>query len=64
MKVFELGPVVQERCCLNILSYLELWRPFCTTEWNHLCNFGRVHRVKQFCESFGIWTSGPGADVF
>ena len=22
------------------ISYLELWRPFCSAEWNHLCNFG------------------------
>ena len=22
------------------ISYLELWRPFCSAEWNHLYNFG------------------------
>ena len=21
------------------ISYLELWRLFCSVEWNHLCNF-------------------------
>ena len=32
------------------ISYLELWRPFCSTEWNHLYNFGRRHHEEQFCE--------------
>ena len=32
------------------ISYLELWRPFCSAEWNHLCNFGRRHHEEQFCE--------------
>ena len=31
-------------------SYLELWRPFCSAEWINLCNFGRRHHMKQFCE--------------
>ena len=30
-------------------SYLQLW-PFCLAEWNHLCNFGKGHYEKQFCE--------------
>ena len=21
------------------ISYIELWQPFCLSEWNHLCNF-------------------------
>ena len=25
----------------NDFSYLELWRPFCLAELNHLCNFNR-----------------------
>ena len=41
------------RCCLNIKdnSYLELWRPFCSAEQNHKCNFGRGHHdhEEQFC---------------
>ena len=31
-------------------SYLELWRPFCSAEWNHLCDFVKGHYQKQFCE--------------
>ena len=55
------------------ISYLELWRPFCSAERNHLCNFGRRHHEEQFCEIilnldqwfkrcrlkiFLIWSSG------
>ena len=32
------------------ISYLELWPPLCSGELNHLCNFGRRHHEKQFCE--------------
>ena len=32
------------------ISYLELRWPFCLTERNHLCNFGRGHYEKRFCE--------------
>ena len=31
-------------------SYLELWRNFCSSERNHLCNFGRGYQEEQFCE--------------
>ena len=31
-------------------SFLELWRPFCSAERNHLCNFGRRYQEEQFCE--------------
>ena len=40
------------------ISYLELWLPFCSAEWNHLCNFGRRHHEEQFCEiilNFDQW---------
>ena len=55
------------------ISCLELWSPFCSAEWNHLCNFGRRHHEKQLCEIilnldpsfrrcrlkiFLIWSSG------
>ena len=30
------------------ISYLDFWRPFCSAEWNHLCNFGRGHYEEQF----------------
>ena len=32
------------------ISYLERWRPFCSAERNHLCNFGRKYYEEQFCE--------------
>ena len=32
------------------ISYLELWWPLCSAEWNHLCNFGRRPHEEQFCE--------------
>ena len=36
--------------CFKDISYFELWRPFCSGERNHLCNFGRRHHKEQFCE--------------
>ena len=58
----------------HFFYYLELWRPFCSAELNHLCNFGRKYPEEQFCEiilNFGpvvqtellfkrflIWSSG------
>ena len=41
--------MVQEMSFKDI-SYLELWQPLCSVEWNHLCNFGRRHLKEQFCE--------------
>ena len=35
------------------ISYLELWRPFCSAEQNHLRSFARGHNVEKFCEF--IW---------
>ena len=35
---------------LEDISYQELWRPFCSGELNHLCNFRRRHHEEQFCE--------------
>ena len=32
------------------ISYLELWWPFCSVEQSDLCNFGRRHHDKHFCE--------------
>ena len=57
--------------CYKDISYLELWRPLCSLEQNHLFNFGRKHE-EQFCEMilnldqwfrrgikiFLIWSSG------
>ena len=42
--------MVQEEISLKDISYLELWQPFCSVEWNHLCNFGRGYYEEQFCE--------------
>ena len=32
------------------ISYLELWPPFCSAEWNHLCSFVIRYQEEQFCE--------------
>ena len=40
------------------ISYLELWRPFCSAERTFLRNFGRGHYEEQFCEfilNLGQW---------
>ena len=53
----KLGPVVQEMSFKGI-SYLELWKPFCSEEHNHLCNFGRGYQEEKFCEiilNFSQW---------
>ena len=36
------------------ISYLELWLRFCSSKWNHLCNYGRGYNEQQFCDSFRI----------
>ena len=33
------------------MSYLELLRPFCSAELNHLCKFGRGYYEEHFCET-------------
>ena len=66
--------MVLERKSLKDISYLALWQPLCSMEWNHLCNFGRRHHEEQFYEiilnldqcfrrrcilkKFLIWSSG------
>ena len=42
--------MVQEKLSFKDIYYLELCRPFCSVEWNNLCNFGRWHYEKQFSE--------------
>ena len=40
------------------ISNLELWRPTCSVDKNHFCNFGRGHYEEQFCEfilNLGQW---------
>ena len=73
MKLLEFEPVGQEEMPIKGVSYLELWKPFCSAERNHLCNFGREYYEKLFCEiifnlsqwfrrclfnGFLIWNSG------
>ena len=61
--IFEFGSVVQEVSFKDI-SYLELWRPFCSAEQNHLCNFLVEGTMRNNSEKlFPIWTSGSGGDV-
>ena len=42
--------MVQEDMPFKDISDLEPWRPFCSAEQNHLCNFGRGYQEEQFCE--------------
>ena len=35
------------------ISYLELWQPSCSVEWNHICNLERRLHGKHSCEA--IW---------
>ena len=41
--------MVQEEMLFKDIFYLKLWWPL-SVEQNDLCNFGEVHREKQFCE--------------
>ena len=52
----EFGQVVQKMSFKDI-SYLEIWRPLCSADQNHLCNFGRMYHEKQFSEI--IFEFGP-----
>ena len=40
--------MVQEEISFKDISYLELWQPLCSVDWNHLCNFGRRYHEEQF----------------
>ena len=42
-KSIEFGTVVQKEMLFKGISYLEHWHTLCSVDWNHLCNFGRVH---------------------
>ena len=39
---FDFEQVVQDKTAFTDISYLELWRPFCSAEQNHSCNFGKA----------------------
>ena len=50
--------MVQKQMSFKDISYLELWQPLHSAEWNHLCNFGRRYHEEQFCEiilNFDQW---------
>ena len=46
---FEFGPTVQEMS-FKYISYLDLWKPFCSVERNHLCNLSKGQHEEQLCE--------------
>ena len=51
-------PVIQQEMSFKDISFLELWQPLCSVDWNHLCNFGRRYYEDQFCEiilNLGQW---------
>ena len=40
------------------ISYLELWQPFSSVDWNHFCNFDKGYYKERFCEiilKLGQW---------
>ena len=43
LKLFQNGSVIQEKILLRDFYIFLLWRSFCSTERNHLCNFGSSH---------------------
>ena len=43
------GPVVQKMSIKDI-SYLQVWQPLCSVDWNHLYNFRRRHHEEQSSE--------------
>ena len=42
--------MVQQEMYFKYTSYPEFWWPFCSVEWNHLCNLWRRHNEEQFCK--------------
>ena len=39
-----------EEMLLRYIPYLELWQPFCSADWNLLCNFGRGYFKEEICK--------------
>ena len=52
VKSFEFRPVVQEEMPFKDISYLELWKPFCSADQKRLCNFGRRHHEEQLLSNY------------
>ena len=50
LSYMKFGPVVQEEMMLKNISYLEIWQPLCSVDWNHLCNIGRRHHEENSYE--------------
>ena len=51
----------------DVISYLQLWWPFCSVEQNHLYNFDRGHYEKYFCEivlNLDLWFRRCRLNVF
>ena len=42
--------MVREKMSFKDISYLELWQPLCSVDWNHLYNIGRRHHEEQYGE--------------
>ena len=51
LKYFEFRPVVQEERSFKDISYLWLWRPFCSMLPNYLGNYGSGPYAEHFCET-------------
>ena len=59
---FECRPVVLEELPFKVISFLELWQPFCSAARNHLCYFGRVCYEKTFCEINVVCATSKSSD--
>ena len=45
--IWNLDQWFKEEMSFKDISYLELWQPFCSVDWNHLCNIGRRHHEEK-----------------
>ena len=48
--ILKLDQWFRRRCPLKDISYLQLWKPSCLVERNHLGNSGGGHCKEHFCE--------------
>ena len=49
MKLYEIWTSGSEDMSFKDISYLEIWQPLCSVDWNHLCNSGRRHDEEHSC---------------
>ena len=54
----EFGPVVQEKMPFKDISYLELWRPFCSAERDICAMLVKGIKRNNSVKLFLIWTRG------